>query len=405
LRKLLIAILLLSLTAACGKRETTELAASPSAAKSWADVEKAARGKTVRFMLWQGDPLINAYLKNFIAPQLLQRYGVEVQFVAGQGNEIIASLMSAKEAKSAPAVDMIWINGETFYQLRQIDALHGPFLDSLPSSSNIDLENRFIKYDFQQPVDGFEAPWGNVQMVLIHDNVRVPAPPRNRAELLTWVRANPGRFTFDNSFTGMTLLKSWMIDIAGGEAELAGPFDEAKYRKHSAALWAYIRELRPHLWRRGRTFPEGVAQLHKMFTNGEVDFTMSNNDGEVDNKVLQGLFPKSSRGYVLDGGTIQNSHFLGIPKGSAQVDAALVTINFMLSPEAQLEKLKPEVWGDGTILKLELLPAEWRTRFDGLPKRQYGPRREDIESRALMELAPEYMLRIYEDFRSEIIAK
>ena len=73
---------------------------------------------------------------------------------------------------------MVWINGETFYQLRQIDALFGPFTDKLPNSQYIDFDNPFIGIDFQQPVDGYEAPWGNVQFALIYDTTRVANPPR-----------------------------------------------------------------------------------------------------------------------------------------------------------------------------------------------------------------------------------
>ncbi|MEZ4951010.1 MAG: hypothetical protein R2784_16740 [Saprospiraceae bacterium] len=41
--------------------------------------------------------------------------------------------MAEMEAgKANSEVDMGWINGETFFQLRQIDALHGPFVDQLP---------------------------------------------------------------------------------------------------------------------------------------------------------------------------------------------------------------------------------------------------------------------------------
>ena len=79
-----------------------------------------------------------------------------------------------------------------------------------------------------------------------------------------------------------------------------------------------------------------------MFANGELDFTMSNNDGEVDNKVRRGLFPASARAYVLDSGTIQNSHYLGIVHNAPHLEGALVAIDFLVSPAAQLEKAKPD---------------------------------------------------------------
>jgi len=314
--------------------------------------------------------------------------------------------MTEREAgRPRGALDLAWINGETFYRLRQIGALYGPFTTELPNARYIDFQNRFIRYDFQQEAGGLECPWGNVQHAIIYDASRVPVPPRNRTALAAWVKAHPGRFTFDAGFTGMTFLKELLIDFAGGEKELAGRFDEAKYKKASADLWRYLNEIKPYLWKGGETFPSDLAQIHQMFANGELDFTMSNNDGEVDNKVEQGLFPKTARAYVFDTGTIQNSHYLGIPKNAPHLEGALVAINFLISPEAQLEKRRPSVWGDGTVLDLTRLPFEWQRKFAALPKRHYGPERSEIESKALMELAPETMIHLYEDFRTQVIEK
>ena len=390
------------LLAACGGNESRE--GDPLAEASWPAIVEQARGQTVDMMMWTGDPFINRYMQAFVAPALRDSFGITLQISAGQGGEIVTALMGELEAgRAESAYDLVWINGETFYQLRQIGALYGPFTEKLPSSRYVDYDNPFIGQDFQQPVDGFEAPWGNVQMALIYDSLRVSNPPQTREELAAWVENHPGRFTFDAAFTGMTFLKALLIDIAGGGDALAGPFDEAKYALHSAVLWRYVNALKPHLWKGGAAFPQNVAQLHQLFVSGEVDFTMSNNDGEVDNKVLQGLFPETARAYVPLFGTIQNAHYLGIPKNSADKAAALVAINFMESPGAQLEKMRPETWGDGTVLSMEKLPAVWRARFENIPSRRYAPRRADISTRAHQELAPEYMIRLYEDFRRFVV--
>ena len=250
---------------------------------------------------------------------------------------------------------------------------------------------------------GYECPWGNVQLAIIYDSRRAPDPPRNRAALAAWVKAHPGRFTFDNAFTGMTFLKSLMIDLGGSPTALDGPFDEARYQRLSGELWAYINSIKPYFWKKGETFPTSVAQLHQLFAAGEVDFTMSNNDGDVDNKVLQGLFPDTARAYVLDGGTIQNSHFMGIPKRAPHLAGALVTVNFLISPEAQYEKLKPAVWGDGTVLDVSRLPSDWQAKFADVPQRRYAPKRSEIQSKALKEPDAQYMIRLSDDFRKHVL--
>ncbi len=206
-----------------------------------------------------------------------------------------------------------------------------------------------------------------------------------------------------NDFTGMTLLKTWLISLAGGGKALNGPFDREKYDQYSTQLWEFINKNKQYFWNEGRTFPATLGQMHQLFATGEIWFTMSNNDAEVENKMLQGFFPESSRAFVPDYGSIQNSHYLGIPRNAPNKAAALVVCNYLISPEAQFIKFQSETWGDGTILDVALLPSEWREKFTEAGKRQFGPSRSAISDKALMEPDPEYMLALFEDFRKKVM--
>jgi putative spermidine/putrescine transport system substrate-binding protein len=377
-----------------------------TAATTWDEILTQARGSALHLSMWDGDPMINAYMRDYVAPHLKNDCGVTLELSGGQGSAIVSKLMVDLEAgRESGDLDLMWINGENFYQLRKLNALYGPFTDRLPNNKYVDWASPFVSEDFQQPVDGYECPWGNVQFAIIYNSETVPEPPRTNGALAAWIREHPGRFTFDNSFTGMTFLKSLLYDIAGGPKSLDGPFDETLYEKSSATLWDWLRELQPHLWRQGETFPESVSQLHQLFTNGEVDFTMSNNDGEVDNKVLQGVLPEHARAYVLDSGTIRNSHYMGIPVNAPHKPAALVAANFLISPDAQLKKATPAVWGDGTVLSISTLPEEWRSKFENIDGRTRVAPRAELETKALPEPASEVMVRLHADFRSRIIER
>lgn len=372
--------------------------------QTWSAVRAEARGQTVTMAMWQGDPAINAYMRNYVAPHLARDDGITLKLVPGQGDAVVSTLMTEAEAgRKRSALDLVWINGETFYQLRQIHALFGPFTSHLPNNRYIDWSNPFIAYDFQQPVNGYEAPWGNVQLLLITDRARVPDPPRTPQALAAWIHAHPGRFTFDTGFTGMSFLKSLMYAYADSPDQLNGPFDPATYRRLRDKVFAWVKSVRSDLWHHGQTFPSSTAQLYQLFANGEVDFAMSFNDGEVDNKVDSGMFPPSATAFALTTGTLQNSHYLGIVKRSAHKAAAMVTINFLISPEAQLRKLKPSVWGDGTVLALDKLPAGMRARFLAAEKRRHAPPRSAIQPYARREPAPEVMIRLSKDFRREVL--
>ncbi len=370
---------------------------------SWEQITRQAQGQTVNMMMWQGDPNINSYMQNYVVPKMKEQHNIDFEIAGGQGNTIVSILMSELEAgKTDGELDLVWINGETFYQLRQIDGLYGPFVSTLPNSKYIDFENPFIKYDFQQPINGYEVPWGNVQFTIIYDTARVQNPPKTMEELERYVRQHPGTFTIANDFSGMTFLKSLLIGMAG-PGTLDDEFDKQKYQKYSGQLWDYINRIKPYFWKDGETFPSSVSAMHQLFVNGELHFTMSNNDAEVDNKILEGFFPESAKAYLLKKGTIQNSHYLGIPVNASQKAGAMVVSNLMISPEAQYRKARPDVWGDGTVLSKKKLPDKWRSKFSDIPERSHAPPRDSLQAKALQELAPEYMIRLYEDFRTEVI--
>ncbi|MBO2013022.1 ABC transporter substrate-binding protein [Hymenobacter negativus] len=401
MKKALLVLLPTTLLVGCGTHE--QRTPQQILAQPWPQIEAKGKGQPVSMMMWQGDPLINRYMNTYVKPEVKRRYGIDLQLAAGQGAGLVQTLAAEQQANQPSEADLLWINGETFYQLRQVEALLGPFVAKLPNASLLDLQNPFINTDFQQPVAGMECPWGNVQFTFIYDSARVARPPKSFAELPAFVKAHPGQFTIPNEFTGMTLLKSWMIALSGDPKLFQGKFDAAVYKKWSGALWRQVNASKPYFWKQGQTFPEQLAPLHQLFANGEVAFTFSNNDAEVDNKVNQKVFPATARAYVPAPGTIQNSHYLGIVRHAQHPEAAMLVVNFLISPEAQLKKMDPNVWGDHTVLNLKALPAAQRQKFEQLPSRRYAPRREAIQGLALPEPDPEYMTRLFKDFRTYVI--
>ena len=78
-----------------------------------------ARGATVIWRMWRGDPSINSFVDKWVAPRLESQYGITLQTVAGQGNELVDQLTVEKEAGASTGVaSLMWINGETFAAMR-----------------------------------------------------------------------------------------------------------------------------------------------------------------------------------------------------------------------------------------------------------------------------------------------
>jgi putative spermidine/putrescine transport system substrate-binding protein len=372
------------------------------AALEWDSVVALARGSEVTWRMWRGDPSINRYVDEWVAPRARDRFGITLTAVEGSGAAIVNQLIVEREAGSAGSTDLIWINGETFHNLRRADLLYGPWAQRLPSAEYVDSASPIVTRDFEQDPAGFESPWGRVQFALIYDTARTPDPPRTVAELGHWIAAHPGRFTHDQGFTGVTFLKTLMYSLGGGVERFAGGFDSVKYETASEAVWEWLDRVRPAFWREGRTYPPGVADLHRLFANGEVDFTMSNNHNEVVTKVRQGVLPPTARALLLRDGTIANTHFVGIPFNARNPAGAMVVADLLLSPEAQLAKLDPAVWGDGTVLGIDRLPSEWAGRFRSVEQDPLALPNDSLARYARPEVAPRYHERIAADWRARI---
>ena len=354
-------LILALLSTSCGsdtKRTTLDLENT-----DWETLVDSTSGKTVNFMMWQGSPVINEYINNYVVPTVKERYGINLQISGGQGPEIVQLVIGEKQAGIAQGqVDMVWINGETFFQLRKLDGLWGPFVDKLPN-------------------------------------------PKNLEELERFVKENPGTFTISNDFTGMTLLKSFMAELGGSPKSLEGEFDQEKYDRLSTKLWDFINQNKKYFWKSGETFPKEQTKMKQLFANGELKIAYGYGEGGIEENVRSGLFPNTVKGYAWDNGTIKNSNYLGILQNAPQKAAAMQVINFLISPEAQLKKASPEGMNANMVLDIDRLPEAYQKLHAETKTRKYGPSMDDLKEHVIQEPAPEYMIKLYEDFRTAVIEK
>jgi putative thiamine transport system substrate-binding protein len=372
-------------------------------AADWPEVLTKARGQTVYFNAWGGGEQINAYIA-WAAGQLDSRYGVKLVHVKlADTADAVARVLAEKTAGKSDggSVDLIWINGENFAAMKEAGLLYGPFSETLPNYRYVDVKGKpTVQSDFTVPVDGLESPWGMAQIVFIYDTARLEDPPRSMAALLTWAEGNPGRFTYPAppDFIGSTFLKQALYELAAEPKVLQTAASDESFATVTEPLWAWLDKIHPLLWRGGESFPQNGETQRQLLDDGEIDITLSFNPGEASSDIAQGLLPDTVRSYVLDGGTIGNTHFLAIPFNASAKEAAMVTADFLLSPEAQLRKQDPAVWGDPTVLAMDKLEPADRDRFAALPlgiatlsPAELGP--------ALPEPHPSWMTRIEEEWR------
>lgn len=347
------------------------ITASIGTAQTWDQTLDDARGQTVYFNAWAGSTHINEYIA-WAARTVESRYGVRVEHVKlSDTSEAVSRMLAEKAAgrTQGGAVDLVWINGENFKSLKENDLLYGPWAHELPNFPLLNADaHPDLTTDFTIPTDGLEVPWSRAQVVFYHDSARLESPPRTMQALRTWIRENPGRFTYPRppEFLGTTFLKQALYGLTAHADELLAPPTDANYHRVTAPLWDFLDAITPYLWRQGRAYPPSGPRQLQLVADGEIDMAISFNPGEASAAIARFELPPTVRTFVMDGGSLGNASFLAIAFNASATSGAKVLANFLLSPEAQARKLDPDIWGAASVLDPDVLSPEERKLFDDM---------------------------------------
>jgi putative spermidine/putrescine transport system substrate-binding protein len=364
--------------------------------QDWAAITEMAKGGTVNWFMWGGADNINAYVTDYVGGVLRDQYDITLNLVPlTDTTEAVNIVLGEKEAGNldAGSVDLIWINGENFRTMQQGGLAFCGYTDTLPNNALVNWDNPAIANDFGVPVNGCEVPWNLAQFALAHDSATLTAPPKSIPELLDWIKANPGQFTYPAppDFNGAVFVRHVFYHAAGGAENLLGPFDQAKFDAAAAKTWAILNEIEPFLWREGATYPTSITQLNDLFANGEVALTFNYDPAQFGLAVDAGTYPETVRSFALTDGTIGNTNYTIIPFNSPNKAAAMVAQNVLLSAEAQLEKANPAVWGTAPAITLERVAPEVQAAFSALPSHPSVITPAELAPYALPELQADWI--------------
>ncbi|WP_421227919.1 ABC transporter substrate-binding protein [Aeromonas enteropelogenes] len=333
---------------------------NPAPDARWQQTLDEAKGQTVYFNTWGGSPEINGYLV-WAGQELERQYGVKlVQVKVDDIAPSVSQLLANKQAgkNTGGPIDLLWVNGENFKAMKERELLGAPFTGELPNMALVDTSLP-VSEDFTVPVAGLEAPWGIGQLNLMVNGEEVATPPTSAAALLAWAKANPGRFTYPKppQFHGSSFLKQILLELTPDPAPLYREATDAEFDRLTVPLWAWLDELHPALWRKGKLFPASAAETRQLLDDGELAMAISFNPGEAQSAVQNGALPPDVVAVAMAKGALTNSHFLAIPFNASARAGAKVAANFLLSPAAQARKADPAFWGDPSVLLADALPA------------------------------------------------
>ena len=109
-------VMVLTMTA-CGAGQEAENDADTTATEemTFEEMAEAAKGTTVTFYGWGGNDDLNAWLDDYFAPRMKEKYDITMERVPMNIEDILSQLQGEITAgKEDGDIDMIWINGENF---------------------------------------------------------------------------------------------------------------------------------------------------------------------------------------------------------------------------------------------------------------------------------------------------
>lgn len=338
----------------------------------WEAIVSEASGQSVTFYCWGGDEARNKWIDTTVADALKQSYDITLDRVPMDTVDIITQLSGEIQAGTeAGSIDFIWINGENFYSAMQNGYLYGPFCDKLPNFNDyVDTTSTEITYDFGEPNEDYEAPYGKAQMVMLADTAVTPTLPSTAADFLAFCQANQGKVTYPaaGDFTSTAFISCLLANAIGADQwQLLTTMraeDEAAIREIVAPGLEYLRSLNPYLWQGGTTFPADIGSVYTMFQDGEVVLYMTYDPFGWVNDVDSGLIPATTQSFIFDEGTVGNTNFMAIAKNATHKAAALVAINEILSPKLQLTQY--ETLKTVTVLDTAKLDSATQTAFESV---------------------------------------
>jgi putative spermidine/putrescine transport system substrate-binding protein len=394
-----------ALVSNCGNTTQTTASFDPKTA-SWDEILAAAKGTTVNWAMWGGSDKTNGYADQWVANQLKTKYGITLNRVPLNDTvEAVNKVVGEVQAglKTGGSIDLIWINGENFRTMKQGNLLFGPFRDQLPNNQYYDAKNAAVNSDFGLPIEGYSAPYTGSYYVMAADSAKVPKIPTRFDELLAWAKANPGRFAYvaPPEFDGSRFLLTGLYGVTGGyEQYIGAEFNEALWNQKSPQLFDYLKQLQPFLWRKGETYPPTEARLEQLFANGEI-WIMPVFISSVAEKLAAGQLPKTTQAFTIPGVSLNDPSFTAIPVNASNPAAAMILADILASPAGQLEKFKPQVWGDPPLLSIEKVSPDLQKEFSQVEASYGVPLKQLIRDTAPVVNA-EYTTRLEQEWAKQI---
>ncbi len=296
------------------------------------------------------DKLATTWMETIMIPHMEETLGVKVVLSPLDVNTYLNQLKTEKVNEVAiGSADLLILTQSGFAKLKDANVLYGPFQNKLP---NVSLNQVGESYEMTwldgKPIDDLAVQIGKNQLTLFYDENVMEEPPLSVQELRTYIKDNPGKFTFPSMSTpeGKAFVGTLAATLCDQKKLYESNLSAADQAKLFAPVATYLKDIQPFMWMQGKQLPKTTLEMDQLFKSGQIGFSMSLNQNWATNMIKEEKYPDGAKAFILSTGTTGYGQYAVIPFNSANKSGAMAVVNEILSGEMQGSKYNPKNWGN-----------------------------------------------------------
>jgi putative spermidine/putrescine transport system substrate-binding protein len=304
-----------------------------SATYAGGHVKKANAGTTI-VVYASGDVNVQNLWQNNIIPHFeKENKGIYVKFVfsphGADDGTTLARIGAAVKGRHWPGIDLVDAGLVNTMALTGLDQ---------PVSKATAPNLKHINPDLLVPVKGAAIPYRGSSVVLAYDSNHVKTPPKTLADLLAWIKANPGKFTYNSPNTGGSgySFAETVVDSLVSPAILK-QMDQG-YDTSLEPNWKpgldLLHSLNKYMYGNG-VYPNGNAAVLTLLGQGQIWVAPVWSDQSLTALANGQLGPNIKLTQISNPSFTGGAAYLAVPKTARHKKVLYRFVNYILSPEAQ----------------------------------------------------------------------
>ncbi len=298
-------------------------------------LQAAASSTVTLHMYTTGDTNVQSLWQNVLGPMFAKVHpGVKLDIaVKSSGTDaIVYGRLAASVAAHKPSQFDIWDAGGITDQAEQAHLLSPFTLKNTPNMKMV--EPALISQNLDTGM-----PYRGSAVVLAFNSLLVKHPPRTMAALLKWIKANPGKFTYNtppSGGSGDAFVQAIIMDnvppAVRHKLTLTTPYNPKLEHDWAKGL-GILKSLNPYIYRHG-VYPNGNTAVLQLLSSDAIEMAPVWSDMFL-SYIKKGLMPHTVHIVQIKPPFYGGPAVLAIPKNSPHLALAHEFVNWVLQPSVQ----------------------------------------------------------------------